>query len=397
MIVNYVLPQVAAQIGEVSTFGKETSPLDLSRITAAQKSCDRFLAGLQSIAVEEMMTNAVLVFVELVIGEDFQPDKDGVWSWEFPNVLGSTSDLAVILLALGGLANVAPVLESKKRKAPEPEEDKPRTSLNNEALLDAFPTLVGATDEDKIRNMMKSLDVNPASLRDQQQLKDAASAIASGTDPKQLHTTASGEPRDISGLNNLFRKNTSDLQQLHVTGDGQIVSRTMGSPDNRFLWTMKANQLIDSLPRHSEARKKAIIYRDSFGLMGEYFSWETVMAFDSHFRELIASGAPVDLTMNSIHSLFLLQHAARTQNKSGDYEPATANKRFRGEQSDYSMTRASQDYGAKTKSKGYCTYFQKSNPEGGHKCRKQNCQFLHKCTKCSESGHGAYACKKKKS
>jgi hypothetical protein len=295
------------------------------------------------------------------------------------------------------LAEIASVLKSKKCKAPEREEDGKRTSLNNEERISAFPTLVGVSDEDKIRNMMKGLNVDPSSLRDQQQLKDAAAAIASGTDPKQLHTTASGEPRDISGLNNLFAKNHSD-RELCVTGDGQIVSRTMGSPDNRFLWTMKANGLIDSLPHNSEARKKAIIYRDSFGLMGEYFSWETVMSFDSHFRELIASGAPVDLTMNSIHSLFLLQNAAKTQFKSGEHEPASANKRFRGEnQSDYSLTRASQDYSAKTKSKGYCTYFQKSNPEGGHKCRKQNCQFLHKCAKCSDSGHGAYACKKKKS
>jgi hypothetical protein len=177
VIVKTLLPQVAAQIGAVTTFGQETSSQDLHRITAVQKSCDRFFKGVHTIAVQEMMTGAVSEFIEMIVGETFQPDVDGVWSWEFPNTLGSSSDLSVILLSLEGLAEVASVLKSKKRKEPEhePEEEKPRTSLNNETLLGVFPTLVGVDDEDKIRNMMKGLDVNPSSLRDQQQLKDAAS------------------------------------------------------------------------------------------------------------------------------------------------------------------------------------------------------------------------------
>jgi hypothetical protein len=145
VIVKTLLPQVAAQIGAVSTFGKETSSQDLHRITAAQKSCDRFFKGVHAIAVEEMMTDAVFEFIELMVGENFQPDVDGVWSWEFPDILGSASDLSVILLSLEGLAEIASVLKSKKRKAPEREEDGTRTSLNNEELIGAFPTLVGVS------------------------------------------------------------------------------------------------------------------------------------------------------------------------------------------------------------------------------------------------------------
>ena len=125
--------------------------------------------------------------------------------------------------------------------------------------------------------------------------------------------------------------------------------------------------------------------------MGEYFPWPTVMTFDTHFRELISSGAPVDLSAHSIHSLFLLQNAAKSQYSSGEHEPASVFKRQRAEK-DFKKSRP--DYSSKSKSKGFCTYFQKSNPEGGHKCRKQNCQFAHKCAKCSDPGHGAYACKK---
>ena len=102
--------------------------------------------------------------------------------------------------------------------------------------------------------------------------------------------------------------------------------------------------------------------------------------------------------MTSIYSLFLLHNAAKSQYQSGEHEPASAYKRLRGEtKSDYSTKKAFPDYSAEIKSRGFCTYFQKSNPEGGNKCRKQNCQFLHKCAKCSDPGHGAYACKKKKS
>jgi hypothetical protein len=98
-----------------------------------------------AIAVEEMMTDAVFEFIELMVGENFQPDVDDVWSWEFPDILGSASDLSVILLSLEGLAEIASVLKSKKRKAPEREEDGTRTSLNNEELIGAFPTLVGVS------------------------------------------------------------------------------------------------------------------------------------------------------------------------------------------------------------------------------------------------------------
>ena len=73
--------------------------------------------------------------------------------------------------------------------------------------------------------------------------------------------------------------------------------------------------------------------------------------FDGQFRELISSGAPVDLSMNAIHSLFLLQNAAKSQYSSGGHEPASVSKRQRVEKPD--LKKSHPDYSSKSKSKGF--------------------------------------------
>ena len=392
LLVRTVLPQIAAQLESVETFGEIVDSRDVESIQGAQKTCDRFLKGIHAVAVTEKMDADVKELILLAVGDAFD-DSDGEWSWKFPDTFRTPAQLKMTLLALGGLSECVETLKGKKRKAPEREEGEHNDSLNNESLLQSFPGMTpGAEDpSEKVRVMMKDLSMDPASLRDQTQLKDAAAALAAGTTPSALHKTASGA-HDLAGLDSLFNPSNGE-RALAISENGQLVTRTSGNQDNRYLWNLKLNGMIEEMPRNCEARRKAIVYRDSFGLMGQYFPWEIVMSFDTHFRELISTGAPVEISAHSIHSLFLLQQSARSFHSSGDYEPASISKRQRAEKDFTKKVRP--DYNSKSKSKGFCTYFQKSNPEGGHKCRKQNCQFPHKCAKCSDSGHGAYACKKK--
>ena len=302
LLISSVLPQIVAQLGSVLTFGDETVSSDIESVKAAQKTCDRFLNGIREVAVAEKMETTVRDLIALVVGDEFDFSTADVWSWRFPTIIRTSSDLQIILrLALGGLPEVISVLKSKKRKAPERDEDEANKSLTNEMLLSAFPQMEGSADTDKLREMMKNLKMDPSNLREQQHLKDAAAAIAAGTDPKQLHKTASGA-QDLAGLNRLFTPNSQD-RELAINEDGQIVARTSGNSDNRYLWNLKINGLIESMPRDSESRKKAMVYRDSFGPMGEYFPWPTVMTFDTHFRELISSGAVRLCMRQSLHGV----------------------------------------------------------------------------------------------
>ena len=166
---------------------------------------------------------------------NFDFSTEGVWSWKFPTIIRTPGDLQIILLALGGLPEVVSVLKSKKRKAPERDEDEANKSVTDEMLLDAFPRMEGSADTEKLRGMMKNLNMESSSLIEQQQLKDAAAAIAAGTNPKKLHKTASGA-QDLAGLSRLFTPYSQD-RELAINDDGQIVARTSGNSDNRFSGT----------------------------------------------------------------------------------------------------------------------------------------------------------------
>ena len=394
MLVTSVMPQIVAQLESVETFGSSTSETDVGSIRVAQVTSARFLKGVQEIAVAEDLVPVFSDLLAMAFGDNFAVNEDGKWTLVLPDKLRTGADSRAIVIAFKGMTEIIPALKSKKRKAPDERADlEVNNGLTNEALMDSFPHM-GNVSEEHLRGLMKDLCMDPPSLRDQQKLKDAAAEIAAGTAPKSLHGTASGT-QSLIGLDALFSHNNAD-RTLAINSDNQIVSRTSGSQDNRFIWNTKANTLIESLPPNSEIRKRAIIYRDSFGLIGEYFPWPMVMEFDGQLRELIASGAPVDINMNSIHSLFLLQNAAKSQFSSGAHEPASEFKRQLKRQvtEKQDFKKRGPDFSARSKSKGFCDYFNKSKPEGGHMCRKQNCQFAHKCALCSNSGHGAYACTK---
>jgi hypothetical protein len=53
------------------------------------------------------------------------------------------------------------------------------------------------------------------------------------------------------------------------------------------------------------------------------FDTGRLVSLMSRFRRLISSDAPVDLSMNSLDSLFLLQNAAKSHFPSGNHEPAS--------------------------------------------------------------------------
>ena len=131
LLVKSVLPQIAAELESVTTFGECVDSQDVESIKIAQKICDRFLKGIHAIAVTEKLETDVGELIHLMVGEDFDTDSEGVWSWKFPTTFRNPADLKTTLLALGGLPEVVETLKSKKRKAPERGEDEQNESLNN--------------------------------------------------------------------------------------------------------------------------------------------------------------------------------------------------------------------------------------------------------------------------
>jgi hypothetical protein len=133
LLVKTVLPQIAAQLESVETFGEIVNSQDVESIQIAQKTCDRFLKGIHAIAVTEKLDTDVKELILLVVGDAFD-DSDGEWSWKFPTTFRTPAHLKTTLLALDGLSECVATLKSKKRKVPEREDGEHNTSLNNESL-----------------------------------------------------------------------------------------------------------------------------------------------------------------------------------------------------------------------------------------------------------------------
>ena len=124
MLVARVLPQVTAQLESVTTFGVETSSMDIETIECAQNIIDRFLVHMKEIASAEKAEIAVGELITVVVGDAFKVSADGVWTWTFPVRIRTSGDHAAILLALGGLPEIISVLKRKnKRKAPDSDGD----------------------------------------------------------------------------------------------------------------------------------------------------------------------------------------------------------------------------------------------------------------------------------
>jgi hypothetical protein len=73
--------------------------LDVESIKAAQKTCDRILNGIREIAVAEKLETTVCDLIALVVGDEFDFSTESVWSWKFPTIIRTPSDLQIILLA----------------------------------------------------------------------------------------------------------------------------------------------------------------------------------------------------------------------------------------------------------------------------------------------------------
>ena len=72
---------------------------------------------------------------------------------------------------------------------------------------------------------MKNIKMEPADIRNQDQLKAADAAIASGAAPQSMHDTASGAS-DLAGLDRLFSAPNS-VRELAITVDVQMYRCTV--------------------------------------------------------------------------------------------------------------------------------------------------------------------------
>ena len=120
------------------------------------------------------------------------------------------------------------------------------------------------------------------------------------------------------------------------------------------------------------------------------FDTDRLVSLMSRFRKLVSSGAPVDLSMNSSHSLFLLQNAAKSRFSSGSHEPASIFKRHRVERTDLKIRALTM---VSSPSQGFfCKYFDESKAPKEGICvasRTANSRTNAYCV-----AHGAYACAK---
>ena len=69
LLVKTVLPQIAAQLESVVTFGEIVDSQDVESIQIAQKTCDRFLKGIHAVAVTEKLDTDVKDLILLVVGD----------------------------------------------------------------------------------------------------------------------------------------------------------------------------------------------------------------------------------------------------------------------------------------------------------------------------------------
>ena len=99
MLVARVLPQVTAQLESVTTFGVETSSMDIETIECAQKIIDRFFVHMKEIASAEKSEIAVGELITMVAVR-----------------IRTSVDHATILLALGGLPEIISVLKRKNKR-----------------------------------------------------------------------------------------------------------------------------------------------------------------------------------------------------------------------------------------------------------------------------------------
>ena len=105
LLVKTVMPQIAAQLESVETFGDFVNSQDVESIQSAQKTCDRFLKGIHAVAVTEKVDTDVKELIVLAVGDAFD-DSDGEWSWKFPTTFRNPAHLKTTLLALDGLSDM---------------------------------------------------------------------------------------------------------------------------------------------------------------------------------------------------------------------------------------------------------------------------------------------------